>query len=193
MTDTEYSLVPIETISQCILVLRGQRVILDADLARLYGTSTMRLNEQVKRNRDRFPEDFMFQVTDEEYGILKSQIAISRSDHGGRRTRPYAFTEHGALMAASVLNSPRAVEVSVYVVRAFVRMREMLATHAELSHKLAELESRVDDHDEDIAAIMEAIRQLLSPPDPPKRRIGFLAKEKRRPYTVTRTGQRRQK
>ena len=192
MIGTEYSLVPIETIAHKILVVRGQRVILDADLARLYGVSTKRLNEQVRRNRDKFPVDFMFQLAD---GERQELVAIC--DHLGAlrysHVCPLAFTEHGALMAASVLNSPRAVEVSVYVVRAFVKMREMLATHAELSHKLAELESRVDGHDDDIAAIMEAIRQLLSPPDPPKRRIGFLAKEKRRPYTVTRTGQRRQK
>lgn len=193
MIGTEYSLVPIETIAHKILVVRGQRVILDADLARLYGVSTKRLNQQVNRNLERFPEDFMFQLADAEADSLRLQNATSKTGRGGRRYRPYAFTEHGALMAASVLNSPRAVEVSVYVVRAFVRMREILATHAELSHKLAELESRVGGHDEDISAIMEAIRQLLSPPDPPKRRIGFLAKEKRRPYTVTRTGQRRQK
>ena len=190
MVETQQSLVPIEMIVRSILVLRGQRVILDADLARLYGVTTGRLNQQVRRNPDRFPTDFVFDLREDEFDNLMLQNATSSSGHGGRRKLPMAFTEHGALMAASVLNSPRAVEVSVYVVRAFVRMREMLATHAELSHKLAELESRVGGHDEDISAIMEAIRQLLSPPDPPRRRIGFLAKEKRRPYTVTRTGQR---
>jgi hypothetical protein len=131
MTETEYSLVPIETIAHKILVVREQRVILDADLARLYGVTTKRLNEQVRRNRDRFPEDFVFQLDAEETEVLRSHFATSKAGSGGRRYCPYAFTEHGALMAASVLNSPRAVEVSVYVVRAFVRMREMLAAHAE--------------------------------------------------------------
>ncbi|MCX6375053.1 MAG: ORF6N domain-containing protein [Armatimonadetes bacterium] len=188
----EYSLVPLDTIVQQILVLRGQRVILDADLARMYGVSTRQLNQQIKRNPHRFPDDFMFQLTEnEKRELITNCDRFNRLKHS--TSCPMAFTEHGALMAASVLNSPRAVEVSVYVVRAFVKMREMLATHAELSHKLAELESRVGSHDEDIAAIMEAIRQLLSPPDPAQRRIGFRAKEKRRPYTVTRTGQRRQK
>ena len=186
MTEAEQSLVPIEMIAQSILLLRGQRVILDCDLARLYGTSTMRLNEQVKRNRERFPEDFMFQLTDEENRVLISQIAISKPSRGGRRTRPYAFTEHGALMVATVLNTPRAVEVSVYVVRAFIRLRELMATHAELSQKLAELESRVDSHDDEIAALIEAIRQLLSPPEQPERRIGYRLKEKKRRYIVNR-------
>jgi len=192
MTETVYSLVPIERIAQYILMLRGQRVILDADLAKLYGVSTKRLNEQVRRNTDRFPADFMFQLSDEEARNLKSHFATSSSGHGGRRKLPLAFTEHGALMAASVLNSPRAVEVSVYVVRAFVRMREMLAAHEELSEKLAELESRVDGHDENISALMEAIRQLLAPPDPPHRKIGFRVRERKRRYVVRRAGQRRQ-
>lgn len=192
MTETEYSLVPVEAIAQHILVLRGQRVILDADLARMYGVTTKRLNEQVRRNRDRFPEDFAFQLMDtEKQELVAFCDRFNRLKHS--TSCPMAFTEHGALMAASVLNSPRAVEVSVYVVRAFVQMREMLAAHAELSHKLAELESRVDRHDQEIIAIMEAIWQLITPPDPPTRRMGFLAREKRRPYTVTRTGQRRQK
>jgi hypothetical protein len=173
MTSTGVSVVPIEAVLDCIFVLRGQKVILDADLARLYGTRTMRLNEQVKRNRQRFPEDFMFQVTDEEFRALKSHSAISKPGRGGRRTRPYAFTEHGAVMAASVLNSPRAVEVSVYVVRAFIRLRRMLAGHAELSRKLAELEARLDSHDGEIAELMEAIRQLMAPSDGSERRIGF--------------------
>ena len=173
MVETEQSLIPVETIAGCILVLRGQKVILDADLARLYGTTTKRLNEQVRRNRERFPEDFMFRLTDQEAEFLRSQIATSKPGRGGRRYLPYAFTEHGALMAASVLNTPRAVEVGIYVVRAFVKLRELLAGHAHLSQKLKELEARLDSHDEQIAALMEAIRQLALPPETPQRHMGF--------------------
>lgn len=185
MVTTGQPLVSIETIAQSILVLRGQRVILDSDLARLYGVDTRAFNQAVKRNLDRFPSDFMFRLTDEEFGNLRSQNVTS-SEWGGRRYPPYAFTEHGAVMAAMILKSGRAVEVSVYVVRAFIRLRELLATHTELSQKLAELESRVDGHDEQIAALMEAIRQLLAPPSTPERRIGFRLKEKKRPYLVNR-------
>ena len=188
MTEAEQSLVPIETIAQSILLLRGQRVILDYDLARLYGVTTARLNQQVRRNIERFPEDFMFQLSKDELNILMLQNATSRLTHGGRRKLPLAFTEHGALMAASVLNTSRAVEVSVYVVRAFIRLRELLSTHAELSQKLAELESRVDGHDEQIAELIEAIRQLLSPAEKPERRIGYRLKEKKRRYIVSRAG-----
>lgn len=173
MVDVEQSLVPIETIAQTILVLRGQKVILDADLARLYGVPTARLNQQVRRNLDRFPDDFMFEVDRAEYDDLMLQNATSSTGHGGRRKLPHAFTEHGALMVASVLNSPRAVEISIQVVRAFVRMREILAGHAELSQKLGELEQRLDKHDEEILAIITAIGELLSPPDSPPRKLGF--------------------
>ena len=186
MTENEYSLVPIESIAQTILVLRGQRVILDADLARLYGVTTKRLNEQVRRNAERFPSDFMFQLTDEEAHNLRSQNATSSSGYGGRRYRAYAFTEHGALMAATVLNTPTAVNASVYVVRAFIRLRELLAGHVELSQKLVELAEHVDSHDEQIAALIEAIRQLLAPPETPQRRMGYRVREKRRPYIVNR-------
>ena len=180
----EQSLAPVEAIASAILVLRGQRVILDADLARLYGVSTMRLNEQVKRNKERFPADFMFRLSQEENQLLISQIAISKPGRGGRRKLPYAFTEHGALMAASVLNTPRAVEVSVYVVRAFIKLREILYSHSDLAHKLDELERRVDRHDEEIGALIEAIRQLLAPPDSPNRKLGFRLKERRGRYYV---------
>ena len=176
----EEALVPIEAIAQAILILRGQKVILDADLARLYGVTTTRLNEQVRRNSDRFPSDFMFQLTPDELRNLMSQNATS--SWGGRRKPPLAFTEHGALMAATVLNTPRAVEVGVYVVRAFIRLRELLASHTELSHKLMELESRLDGHDEQIGALMQAIRQLLAPPESPKRQIGFRVRERRERY-----------
>jgi hypothetical protein len=173
MTETEHSLVPAESIAQTIVVLRGQRVILDADLARLYGVTTKRLNEQVRRNTDRFPADFMFQLSDDEARNLKSHFATSSSGHGGRRKLPLAFTEHGALMAASILNTPTAADVSVHVVRAFVRMREMLSSHVELSAKLRELEQRVDTHDEHILAIIDTIAQLLAPPESSDRRLGF--------------------
>ena len=165
--------IPGERIERRIFLIRGQRVVLAADLAALYGVSTLRLNEQVKRNRHRFPQDFVFQLTVEEDKVLTSQIAMSKKGRGGRRVPPYAFTEHGAIMAAMVLNSPQAVQMSVQVVRAFVRFRGMLAPHAELARKLAELEKKLEGHDEAIHNLFETIRQLLTPPPAPKRRIGF--------------------
>ena len=149
--------------------------MLDTDLAELYGVTTKRFNEQVKRNLARFPVDFMFQLTKEEFAALRSQIATSNTGRGGRRHLPYAFTEHGAIMAATILNSPKAVEMSVFVVRAFVEVRELLATHRELAAKLDELERKVSSHDQALAGIIDAIRQLMSPPDPKKRPIGFIA------------------
>jgi ORF6N domain-containing protein len=158
--------------------------MLDADLAALYGVTTKRLNEQVMRNLGRFPSDFIFQLTNHEVAILRSQFATSSSDArrlawGGRRYPPHAFTEHGALMAAMVLNSPRATEVSVYVVRAFVELRDTVVAHKELAKRLDELESRLErklsTHDQAIAGILDAIRQLMVPPEPAKkRRIGFV-------------------
>ena len=172
---------PLERIVSRILLLRGQKVILDADLAELYGVSTGRFNEQVRRNRDRFPSDFMFQLTNQEVERLRSQIAISIGEmrlvgRGGRRYLPHAFTEHGAIMAATILNTPRAIEVSVFVVRAFVRLREMVAANKELSKKLDELDRRVSHHDEAITGIVKAIRELATPPEPKaRRRIGFVS------------------
>jgi len=164
----------VEEIQPRILLIRDQKVILDADLAILYGVTTKRLNEQVKRNLDRFPDDFMFQLTSEEAEGMRSQNATSKTGRGGRRYQPYAFTEHGAMMAASVLNTPRAAEVSVYVVRAFIRLREIVATHKELAAKLAELERKVGTHDAAIQSLVAAIRQLLTPPPKPDRgKIGF--------------------
>jgi len=157
------AIVPLERIESRILLIRGHKVMLDSDLAELYGVTTKRLNEQVKRNRQRFPADFMFQLTSDEATNLRSRIATSKQGRGGRRYRPYAFTEHGAIMAASVLNSHRAIEVSIYVVRAFVKLREMLRTHKELARKLAELEKRIEGHDEEIIVLFEAIRQLMEP------------------------------
>jgi phage regulator Rha-like protein len=167
------AIVPIERIESRILLIRGRKVMLDSHLAELYGVTTKRLNEQVKRNKERFPADFMFQLTFEETESLRSQIATSNRGRGGRRYRPYAFTEHGAIMAASVINSHRAIEVSVYVVRAFVKLREMLRTDKELARRLAELERRIEGHDEEIIALFEAIRQLMEPPGKPSKRIGF--------------------
>ena len=167
------SIIPVEKIQSRILLVRGHKVMLDSDLAELYEVSTKRLNEQIKRNRGRFPSDFMFQLTDDEVTILRSQTATSKEGRGGRRYRPYAFTEHGVIMAASVLNSDRAIQVSVYVVRAFLKLREILSTHKELANKLTELEGRVEGHDEDITALFEAIRQLLESPERPAKRIGF--------------------
>ena len=156
-----------------IVVIRGQRVLLDTDLAQLYEVETRRLNEQIKRNMGRFPLDFMFQLTRDEFEILKSQIATS--SWGGRRKLPLAFTEHGAIMAASVLNSDRAVEMSVYVVRAFVQLRAVLLDHKALADKLTALERRVSHHDNSLAEVIDAIRALMAQPKPANRPIGFTA------------------
>jgi phage regulator Rha-like protein len=174
--------VPLERIQQAILLIRGKRVMLDADLAQLYGVSTKRLNEQVKRNRDRFPEDFMFQLNPTEVNNLRSHFATSKRGRGGRRYAPYAFTEHGAIMLAAVLSTPRAMQVSVLVVRAFVRLREILTTHKALAHKLAELESKIETHDEAIRSLVSAIRQLMAPPAAGQKKIGFQLREKRASY-----------
>ncbi len=156
-----------------ILILRHQRVILDSDLAELYGVPVKQLNQQVKRNRERFPADFMFRLTAKEDQLLRSQIVISSEKHGGRRYPPYAFTEHGAIMAATVLNSKQAIEMSVFVVRAFVRMREMLAKNRQLAAKINELDRRLETHDTAIQDIIDAIKELMVPEGPSKRKIGF--------------------
>jgi len=152
-------LIPVEVIEQRILLIRGLRVILDADLAVLYGTTTKRLNEQVRRNRDRFPQDFMFQLTKRE----KAEV-VAICDHLAKLkfspVLPNAFTEHGAIMVASVLNTKRAIQISVFVVRAFVKLRELLSMHKELAHKLAELERKLQNHDESIQSLVVAIRQV---------------------------------
>ena len=175
------NLVPTERIERSILLIRGQKVMLDADLAELYGVATRRLNEQVKRNRHRFPEDFVFQLTAKE----KAEV-VANCDHLKKLkfspVLPYAFTEHGALMVASVLNTVRAIDVSVYVIRAFVKLRELLVTHKALARKLAELENKVESHDEHIRSLFEAIRQLMSPPPAKRRRIGFILKERAAKY-----------
>jgi hypothetical protein len=160
-------------IEQRIYTIRGVRVILDSDLAALYGVPTKRLNEQYRRNRKRFPEDFAFQLTAEEADSLRSQIATSRS-HGGRRYRPYAFTEHGALQAANILNSANAVRMSVFVIRAFVKIREQLVTNAAILKRLAEIDKTLLVHDSALRDLYQKLLPLLSPPpEPPRRRIGF--------------------
>ena len=164
-----------DQLGRLIYEIRGERVILDSDLAYIYGIPTFRFNEAIKRNRERFPEDFMFRLTAAEVAALTSQFAISKKGRGGRRTLPYVFTEHGAIMAASVLNSPRAVEMSVYVVRAFVRLRELLATNRAFARKLDELESRLQTHDEAISGILRTLRELMNPPASERRGIGFTA------------------
>jgi ORF6N domain len=170
-------------IESLIYTIRGLRVMLDSDLAKIYGVTTIRLNEQFRRNRERFPEDFAFQLTREEFTDLRSQIAIS-SLHGGRRYLPWVFTEHGALMLGNILSSKTAMEASVRVVRAFVLMREQLTANKELAQKLSELESRVSGHDESIQNLFEAIRQLVEPPLPEDRKqIGFM-RETSPPYRV---------
>jgi hypothetical protein len=167
-------------IARAILVLHRQRVILDADLAALYGVTTKRLNEQVKRNAARFPGDFMFRLSAQETEALnRSQIATGSQKHRDRRFPPFAFTEHGAIMAATVLNSPRAVEMSLYVVRAFVQLREWISSNKELARRLDALEARIEkkltSHDEAIAAMLSAIRELMQPPASKRRAIGFTA------------------
>ncbi len=185
----------IANLESAIHLIRGQRVMLDSDLAMIYGVTTKRLNEQLKRNRLRFRPDFAFQLTVQEFRNLKSRIATSSlrsqfgtsSSHGGKRKLPLVFTEHGALMLASVLNSEIAVQASVRVVRAFVRLREMVAANAQLAAKLQELERRLDSHDEGIANLFAALKQLLEPSEPTKRReMGFHVREKAARYRVRR-------
>ena len=184
-----------DNIEKAIYAIRGRRVMLDSDLAAIYGVPTRRLNQQLKRNRTRFPEDFAFQLTAQEFRNLKSQIATSNlmsqsvtsSAHGGRRKLPWVFTEHGALMLASVLNSEIAVQASVRVVRAFVKLREMVAANAQLAAKLEELERRLDSHDEAIVDLFAALKRLLEPSEPPKRReIGFHVQEQSARYRIKR-------
>ena len=181
--------VAVERIERAIHFLRGHKIMLDSDLAALYGVETRVLVQAVKRNPERFPKDFMFQLTNQEFASWRSQIVMSNPGaRMGLRRPPYAFTEHGALMAATVLNSPRAVEMSLYVVRAFVRMREVLATHKELAKKLEALEKKTEalalKHDAlatttraRFKEVIEALRALMTPPEPKKRPIGFVTPE----------------
>lgn len=176
-----HSVVPVERIEAAILKLRGQRVLIDSDLAVFYGVETKALVRAVKRNIERFPSDFMFQLTKGEFDALRRRIGTSNlksqtgaSSWGGRRYRPYAFTEQGVAMLSSVLRSKRAVRVNIQIMRAFVRLRRVLAVSAELARRLDELEKRVGDHDQQFVAVIQAIRELMEPPPAPRaRRIGF--------------------
>jgi hypothetical protein len=172
-------LIPASRIAQSIRVLRDQKVLLDSELAQLYAVTAKVLNQAVKRNRDRFPDDFMFQLTASETSALNwSQSVTSSSKHRGKVYRPYAFTEQGVAMLSSVLKSERAVKVNIAIMRAFVKLRETLETNRELARKFSELENKVGKHDEEIAAIIDAIRQLMAPPEKPRREIGFHVREK---------------
>lgn len=183
----ETAMTQVQAMDSKIHFIRGQRVMLDSDLAAIYGVPTHRLNEQLKRNRGRFPADFAFQLTGDENECLRSQFAISNK-RGGRRYLPWVFTEHGAIMLATILNSQRATEMSVFVVRAFVQMREVLQGNRQLAAKLAELEKRVGGHDEVIADLITAIRKLLDAPadEKPNREIGFHMRETSPPYRISR-------
>jgi hypothetical protein len=196
-------IIPVSRVAQAIRVLRGERVLLDSDLALLYGVETRVLNQAVKRNGDRFPSDFMFQLNDEEMEQVSqsviplqerpigkaiadsSQFVMSSRKHRGKRYRHYAFTEQGIAMLSSVLNSGRAVRVNIAIMRAFVKLRQVLDTNRELAQKFSELERRVGKHDEEIVGILEAIRQLMAPPEKPRREIGFHVREKPPRYRVT--------
>ena len=175
-----------EGIQSLILTIRGHRVMLDSDLARIYGVTTGQLNQALKRNLKRFPADFAFQLERQEFAALISQSVISKTGRGGRQKLPWVFTEHGAIMLASVLNGSTAVEASVRVVRAFIYLREQLLANRELARKFTELEKRLNGHDESIAALFEAIRRLLEPlsPGEEKREIGFHMREQAPPYRV---------
>ncbi len=180
-------IIPIDRIGHLIFVFREQKVMLDSDLADLYGVSTGHLNRAVKRNTGCFPPDFMFQLSTEEVHFLKCQFGISKPGRGGRRrSTPFASTEQGIAMLSSVLNNERAIKVNIAIMRAFVKLRQMLDVNRELAVKFSELERRVDKHDEDIAAILEAIRQLMAPPEKARREIGFHVREKAARYRVRR-------
>ena len=170
-------IIPVERIAQSIRWIRSQKVLLDSDLAALYGVQTKNLNKAVKRNAERFPADFMFQLTPEELRTLRFQFGTSKA-RGGLRYRPYAFTEQGVAMLSSVLKSDRAIKVNVAIMRTFVKLRQMLDTNRELAQIFSELQRRVGKHDDQIAVILEAIRQLMAPPEKPRREIGFHVREK---------------
>ncbi len=185
--------VPIESIVNKIVFIRDEKVMLDRDLAELYGVETGALNRAVKRNTERFPEDFMFQVASEEAEVLRCQTGISKPGRGGRRYLPYVFTEQGVAMLSSVLNSKRAIDMNIAIMRAFVQLRKMIASNNKLAQKLAELEQHLESHDEQIHAIFEAIRALMAPPEKSRKKIGFVVKEKKAAYGKRTKGSRRKK
>ena len=174
--------VPIESIVSKIVFIRDEKVMLDRDLAELYGVETKVLKQAVRRNIKRFPGDFMFELTKKEFENWRSQFVTSNSDKMGLRYKPMAFTEQGVAMLSSVLHSNRAIEVNIAIMRAFVQLRKMIASHDKLARKLAELEQHLESHDEQIQAVFEAIRQLMAPPAKPRKKIGFVVKEKRATY-----------
>ncbi len=182
----KHEILPAEQIARSIYLLRGQKVMLDFDFAALYGVATKVLNQAVKRNRERFPNDLMFQLSVPETSSLRnwSQFVTSSRKHRGQSYRPYAFTEQGVATLSSVLNSERAVKVNIAIMRAFVKLRQTLETNRELAHKFSELEKRVGKHDEEIGAILEAIRQLMALVEKPRREIGFHVREKTPRYRV---------
>lgn len=171
-------LIAVEEIEEKIYFIRDEKVMLDSDLAEIYDVPTKRLNEQVKRNSERFPGDFMFRLTDAETESLRSQPATSKKGRGGRRYNPYAFTEHGAVMLASVLNSPTAIEASIQVVRAFVNMRSILALHGELANRIDKLEQSSNRHDQNFIAVSQLLKKILNDPKHLKRKIGFVEDKK---------------
>src|SRR4030067_1272202 len=175
------NLIPQEIIEQKIYLMRRHKVMLSNHLAELYDVEVRSLIQAVKRNKDRFPDDFMLQLTDAEFQNLKSQIVIS-SWGGFRRSTPYAFTEQGVAMLSSVLRSKRGILVNIAIMRAFVKLREILSTHKELAHKLKQLENKIEKHDEEIKVIFDAIRQLMIPPEPKKKKIGFIVRERSARY-----------
>jgi phage regulator Rha-like protein len=184
--------VPVELIVSKILVFRGEKILLDHDLAELYGVKTKVLKQAIRRNIKRFPDDFMFELTKEENQSLRSQnVTLKRGQHS--KYLPFAFTEQGVAMLSSVLNSKRAIDVNIAIMRAFVHLRKMIASNNKLAQKLAELEQHLKSHDEQIQTIFEAIRQLMMPPAKPRKKIGFVVKEKKAAYGKRTKGSRRKK
>ena len=178
--------VPTEFIEQRIFLIRGQKVMLDFHLAELYGVKTKALIQAIKRNPKRFPPEFMFQLTKDEYNALRSQFVTSNMGRGGRRYLPYAFTEHGVAMLSSVLKSERAIAINIVIIKTFVKLRVVVAAHKEIAEKLLALERKVSKHDNDIGILFEAIRRLFQPPEKPKRQIGFRVDEPKVPYRLKR-------
>jgi len=179
------SMIPAETIQKSIYLVRGQKVMLDRDLAAMYGVATKVLKQAVKRNATRFPADFMFVLTREELADWRSQFVTSNADRMGLRHAPMAFTEHGVAMLSSVLNSERAIQVNIAIMRTFTQLRQMLVSNAELARKLAELEKR---YDAQFSVVFDALRQLMTPPEPPRKKIGFHVEESKARYTARSKG-----
>lgn len=182
------SMIPVETIQKAIYLIRGQNIILDRDLAAMYGVPTKALKQAVRRNALRFPSDFMFVLSREEFADWRSQFVTSNDDRMGLRYAPMAFTEQGVAMLSSVLNSERAIQVNIAIIRTFTQMRQMIASHVEFARKLAELEKK---YDAQFRVVFDAIRQLMKPPDKPRRPIGFNVREKRPGYNIRKKGSRR--